>query len=417
LTDWAAIVGADFAAPGGPSDRVDGDTPPWIVRPGGVADVQAVVGANRPLVASGLGAHLDIGGAPRALDVLVRLDRLDRVLDHPAADMTVTVEAGCPLARLQEALAVAGQWLPLDPPRPDRTTVGGLLAANLSGPLRASQGTARDLLLGVAVVGTGGAVVRGGGRVVKNVAGYDLPKLHVGALGSLGIIVEATFRLRPRPERESAVVIACRTAAQAGDVALAVRDAFDPLWLEVAGAGGVPEGPGDGAAVVVGVGGMAAEVEHGCATARRVAEAAGCRASVVGDGAGLRGRLAAFDVEPAAALLRAATVPDDVGAVLETVAAEAGVAGATVRTLAHAANGVVRIAVARPDGVAPLVAGLRPRLERARGSLVVERATPAVKASLHLWGDVGGGAPLMRRIKETYDPAGIFAPGRFVLGL
>jgi glycolate oxidase FAD binding subunit len=417
LTDWAAIVGGDFAAPGGPSDQVDGIVPLWVARPGSVADVQTVVRAGAPLVASGLGAHLDVGGVPRALDVLVRLDRLDRVLDHQAADMTVAVEAGCPLARLQEALAAAGQWLPLDPPRPDRTTVGGLLAANLSGPLRASHGTARDLLLGLAVVGAGGALVRGGGRVVKNVAGYDLPKLHVGALGSLGVIVEATFKLRPRPERESAVVVACRTAAQAGDVALTVRAALDPLWLEVAGAGGVPEGPGDGAAVVAGVGGIAAEVEHGCAAARAVAEAAGCRASVVHDGAALRARLAGFDVEPAAALLRAATVPNDVGPVLETVAAEARLADATVRTLAHAASGVVRIAVARPADVAPLVARLRPRLERERGSLVVQRAAPAVKASLDVWGGAGDGAGLMRRIKETFDPAGVFAPGRFVLGL
>jgi glycolate oxidase FAD binding subunit len=416
LTDWAAIVGGDFAAPGGPSDQIDGVVPPWVVRPGGVAEVQAVVRAGAPLVASGLGAHLDIGGVPRRLDVLLRLDRLDRVVDHQAADMTVTVEAGCSLARLQEALAVAGQWLPLDPPRLDRTTIGGLLAANLSGPLRASQGTARDLLLGVTVAGADGVLVRGGGRVVKNVAGYDLPKLHVGALGSLGVIVEATFKVRPRPERESVVVIACRTAAQAGDVALAVRAALDPLWLEVTGAGGVPEGPGDGAAVVVGVGGIPAEVEHGCVTACRVAESAGGRASVVDDGATLRARLAEFDVEPAAALLRAATVPAEVGPVLEVVAAEASMAGAPVRTLAHAASGVVRIAVARPEHVAPLVARLRPRLERECGSLVVHRATPAVKASLDVWGDVGDGTALMRRIKQTFDPAGVFAPGRFVLG-
>lgn len=417
MTDWAAIVGAEFAAPGGAPDRVDGVTPPWVVRPGDAAEVQGVVRAGAPLVAAGLGAHLDLGGAPRAMEVLVRLDRLDRVLDHQAADMTVTVEAGCPLARLQETLAAAGQWLPLDPPAPARTTVGGLLAANLSGPLRASQGTARDLLLGLAVVGDGGALVRGGGRVVKNVAGYDLPKLHVGALGSLGVIVEATFKLRPRPECESAVVVACRTAAQAGDVALAVRDGFDPLWLEVAGAGAVPEGPGDRAAVVAGVGGIAAEVEHGCAIVRRAADAAGCHASEVRDGAALRARLADFDVEPAAALLRAATLPDDVGAVLETVAAEASLAGATIRTLAHAANGVVRIAVARDADVAPLVARLRPRLERAGGSLVVRRAVPAVKASLDVWGEPGDGGALMRRIKDTYDPARVFAPGRFVLGL
>src|SRR5262249_18726515 len=237
---------------------------------------------------------------------LVRLERLREVVDHQAADMTVTVAAGCPLSALQDTLAAAGQWLPIDPPRPERTTVGGLIAANLSGPLRASQGTGGAVLLGLRSVGADGALVRGGGKVVKNVAGYDLPKLHVGALGTVGIVVEATFKVRPRPAREGAVVVACRSAAQAADVALAVRDALDPLWLEVAGPRALADGPGDGAAVVVGVGGLPAEVEHGQMQVRSVAEARSCRAALVDDGATLRTRLGQFDVEPAAALLHAA---------------------------------------------------------------------------------------------------------------
>src|SRR5262249_55427725 len=175
--------------------------------------------------------------------------------------------------------------------RPTQTTIGGLVAANLSGPLRASQGTVRDLLLGLEVVQASGALVRGGGRVVKNVAGDDLPKLHVGALGTLGIVVQVTFKIRPRPEREGAVVIACRSAREAGDVALAVRDALDPLWIEVAGSGGLADGPGDGAAVAIGVGGVAAEVDHGRAQVLAVAEARGCRAAQVEAGECPRGRL------------------------------------------------------------------------------------------------------------------------------
>ena len=209
----------------------------------------------------------------------MRLDRLDRILDHQAADMTVTVESGCPLTTLQDELASAGQWLPLDPPRPERTTVGGLVAANLGGPLRASQGGVRDLLLGLHLVGAGGTLIRGGGRVVKNVAGYDLPKLHVGALGSVGVVVQATFKVRPRPEREAAVVIGCRTGPEAADAALAVRDAIDPLWIEVAGAGGLPDGPGDGAAVAVGLGGSGRRSSTGacrCRSAPRPAAGAPC---------------------------------------------------------------------------------------------------------------------------------------------
>ena len=414
VTDWATIVGNDFAAPGGPDDGIDGVVPRWVVRPGSVAEVQAAVRSGDALVASGLGAHLDIGAPPRRLEVLVRLDRLDRVIDHQAADMTITVEAGCPLSVLQDRLDSVGQWLPLDPPRPERTTVGGLVAANLGGPLRASQGGVRDLLLGLRVVGAGGTVIRGGGRVVKNVAGYDIPKLHVGAFGSAGVVVEATFKVRPRPERETAVIVECPTAREAAEAALAVRDALDPLWIEVVGAGGLPDATGP--AVAVGLGGLPAEVKHGGALVRELAESRGRRAVPIDDGRALRARLGAFDVEPAAALLRAATLPGMVGAAVEAVEEAARRRGASIRTVAHAANGVVRIAVARGEDVAPLIGELRPRLEKDGGSLTLHRARPDVKYAVDVWGDLGPGRELMRRIKDTFDPDGIFAPGRFVEG-
>jgi glycolate oxidase FAD binding subunit len=417
VTGWAAIVGGEFAVRGGPGIGIDGMVPDWVVRPGNVAEVQELVRAGAPLVASGLGAHLDIGAPPRRLALLLGTDRLAAVLDHQAGDMTVRVEAGCPLPALQQALAAAGQWLPVDPPRPERTTVGGLVAANLSGPLRASQGTVRDLLLGITVVGAGGRLVHGGGRVVKNVAGYDLPKLHVGALGSVGVIVEATFKVRPRPAHERAVVIACRGPAEAADVGLAVRDALDPLWLEVAGAGGLADGPGTGAAVAAGVGGTLAEVAHGAAQVCAVAEARGCRSVTVDDGAACRLGLAQFDVEHAAAVLRAVLLPSAVGRVLEAAEAAARSSGASLRTLAHAASGIVRIAVARAADVAPLVQALRPGLESDGGSLTVHRAVPEVKAMVDVWGDPGPGLRLMRGIKRAFDPADVFAPGRYVGGL
>ncbi len=299
---WAELVGAARAQQGTAADAVDGVVPAWVVRPGTIAEVQAVVGAaagdGAALVASGLGAHLDMGAPPRRVDLLLRLDRLDAVLDHEAADMTVRVQAGCTLSRLDGVLAMAAQWLPTDPPRPEATTVGGLLAAGLAGPLRASQGTVRDLLLGLRWVGADGRVVASGGRVVKNVAGYDLHKLHVGALGSVGVLVEATFKVRPRPEREEAVVVACRSAAQAAELGLDVRDAVDPLWLEVAGPRALADGPGDAAALAVGIAGDQAEVAAGRATVVALVERAGLRGLPVGDGASLRARLGAFPVAP-----------------------------------------------------------------------------------------------------------------------
>ena len=421
MSAWAEIVGATHARPGGPEDAVDGLVPRWVVSPGSVAEVQAcvrVAAGRLALVASGRGAHLDIGAPPRRLDVLLRLDRLARVLDHQAHDMTVTLEAGCPLSLVAETLAHAGQWLPLDPPRPATTTVGGLLAANLAGPLRASQGRARDLLIGIRVVGSDGCLVAGGGRVVKNVAGYDLPKLHVGALGTLGVIVEATFKVRPRPEREEAVIVACPTAAAAADAGLAILDAeVPPLWLVMAGPGELAEGPGCGAAAVVGLGGLVEEVAAGRELVREVASRRDLRTAVVADGAALRGRLAGFSVEPAAGVLRAATLPTRVGPVVEATVAAARDAGVDVRCLADLASGIVHVAVAEATAVAALLKVLRPALERDRGSLVLERGHGALKAEVDVWGDPGPGMELMRKLKATFDPSGTFAPGRFVGGL
>jgi glycolate oxidase FAD binding subunit len=422
VSGWAAIVGADHVSPGGPGEAVDGVVPAWVVRPGDVAEVQACVRAaaaeGAALVASGLGAHLDMGAPPSRCTLRLGLDRLARVVDHQAGDMTVTAEAGCPLAVLADALSAAGQWLPLDPPRPGSTTVGGLIAANLSGPLRASQGRVRDLLIGIRTVGADGALVASGGRVVKNVAGYDLPKLHVGALGTVGVIVEATFKVRPRPEREEAVVIACRSVEVAAEAALAVMSGnVSPLWLELAGPGGLPEGPGDGAAVVVGLAGIAEEVHEERVRTMDLARARGLGALTVADGAALRTRLADFAVEPAGAVLRAGVLPTEIGGLVAEVTARGRASGAPLRCLAHAASGVVRIAVPRPDAVAPLVAVFRAGLEARGGSLVVERAGTAVKAEVDVWGDAGPGMGLMRRVKAAFDPSGVLAPGRFVGGL
>ena len=387
------------------STLVDGVAATRVVHAESVAEVQEVVRAGRPLVASGLGAHLDMGAPPRGLDTLVRTDRLDRIVDHQAADMTVTVEAGCSLATLAATLGAAGQWLPLDPPRFEQTTVGGLIAANLSGPLRASQGTVRDLLLGLTVVGADGVIIHGGGRVVKNVAGYDLPKLHVGALGSLGVIVEATFKVRPRPEREAAAVL--RTDDPVG-VAFEVRDVLDPLWLE---AGTLD---GDGPGVAVGLGGIAAEIDD---ARRRIEAIARRHAGEIAwhdTATALRASFGAFAVEPVAALLRVSVLPTDIGMMIDVAR---DVLGDDTPMLAHVTNGVVHMAVRDATRLASAVSTLRAAVSSRGGFVVVERATTAVKAGVDVWGDPGDGFALMRKLKATFDPGGIFAPGRCVGGL
>jgi FAD/FMN-containing dehydrogenase len=154
----------------------------------------------------------------------IDLGALNRVLDHKAEDMTATVEAGVTLAELQKQLATRGQWLPVDPPNSGTLSIGDLLSQNLSGPRRFGCGVVRDYLIGVKVVLADGQLISSGGKVVKNVAGYDLGKLFIGARGSLGIIVEATFRLNPLPETEKFAQIKCGSLDDAGKLIEAVLD-------------------------------------------------------------------------------------------------------------------------------------------------------------------------------------------------
>jgi len=162
------------------------------------------------------------------------LSALHRLLEHKAEDMTATVDAGMTLSELQRELGKRGQWLPVDPPNAERLSIGALLATNASGPRRFGFGTARDFLIGMTAVLADGRVIHAGGKVVKNVAGYDLMKLFIGSRGSLGVIVEATFKILPRPEIERFVDVNCDSAGQADKLLEAVLDSeLTPVVLDL----------------------------------------------------------------------------------------------------------------------------------------------------------------------------------------
>ena len=196
------------------------------VRPASVAEaeriMQAAASDGRTLAFAGGGTELGYGNPPERIDTLVRTDRLNAIVEYAPADMIVTVEAGLTLAQLQATLAPHGQRLALDPPVPERATLGGLIATNAFGPLRARFGTLRDLIVGITIVRADGTRARGGGKVVKNVAGFDLPKLMVGALGTLGMIATATFKLHPLPETSRWLRVVVPTARGVGEFCAAL---------------------------------------------------------------------------------------------------------------------------------------------------------------------------------------------------
>ena len=232
--------------PAGAADAVDGVAAELVAEPASVQEASELLAAasraGLRMAFAGGGGKLALGNPPERLDLLVSTRRLGRVLEHAAGDLVVKAEAGARLADLQAALEPAGQWLALDPPEPG-ATVGGVVAANASGPRRLRYGTVRDLIIGITVVLADGTMARAGGKVVKNVAGYDLAKLFCGSLGTLGLVAEATFRLHPRPAAAAVVALGVERPEQAGEaVRRLLRSTLEPSAIELTRAG--PAEPG-----------------------------------------------------------------------------------------------------------------------------------------------------------------------------
>jgi len=427
---------ASAALQGSVDDRrrfaIDGREPRKVIFPESIAQVSEVLRAageqHLAVVPVGHGAFLHIGGIPRRYDLALSLQRLDRIVDYQPTDMTVTVEAGMTLARLQEVLGKNGQWLPIDPPLPEQATLGGIIAANLSGPTRLSQGTIRDFLIGLKVVQANGTVIKGGGRVVKNVAGYDLPKLYCGSFGTLGVIVEATFKVRPRPEARAVLSLTFSSAERAMELALRLLGSeLLPFFLELANFDPLVEKSGDTAyRLIVGFAGIAEEVAYQRARVRD--ELRENKESIFegwqeGDEQALLQTLRNFPVAGETVLrCKTSLLPTQVATFCKDVQEEVGLYGLSVRHLARAGNGIVYSCFLRstedsPEKLLSLVNWLRILAKKLDGYVVVEAIDPVFKERVDVWGHVGGAFPLMKRLKETLDPQGILNPGRFAGGI
>jgi glycolate oxidase FAD binding subunit len=382
-----------------------------------VRDAAASGQAVYPL---GGGTALGYGLPPTRPGLAVSTARLDRVIDYPARDMTVTVQAGITVARLAELLAGENQRLPIDVPNADRATLGGAMAVNASGPRRYGLGTLRDYVIGSSVVNDEGHEVKAGGRVVKNVAGYDLCKLHVGALGTLGVITQVTLKLRPRPEGHALLTLGCEAAAVGPLLDTLHRSRTRPVCLELLNAsaaralGGLPESPW---VIVVGFEDNREAVSWQVQQLiKEVAAAHGIAVTVLADKAAgpLGSALVEFAAWPTARLTFTTNLLP--GAVADFCTQAADLPDGLLLQ-AHAGSGIVighAGADLTPERAAAMLKGLLATATAARGNLIVTRCPPAWKAALPVWGAPRGDAGLMRRVKDALDPRGLFNPGRFL---
>lgn len=387
-----------------------------------LADCHAAARAVFPI---GGGVSLAVGLPPARAGIGLATTRLERVDDYPSEDMTITVEAGIRLQSLQRILAAKGQMLPLDAPFSERATLGGLLATAYSGPRRAAYGTPRDYVLGIDCLSADGTRVHGGGRVVKNVAGYDLMKLHAGAHGSLGVIVQATLKLRPLPEATGG--LACSVTPDLIEPVLATinRAQIRPVAVELLGthsgdlvADLLPSSAADRWQLLLLFEEARAAVTWQLDQAARLFAEVGARELIPVTEekyARVLERLTAWSERVAGSVVfKANLLPSRLAEF--ALFAEQQLPG--VRILAHAASGIAWGALPEDHtDLAEVLRGLTAlrRLANAHsGDVVIPRCPTAWKASLPVWGTPRPERAFFRRLKEKLDPRSILNPGRFL---
>jgi glycolate oxidase FAD binding subunit len=412
--DGAGDAAGDGAAkairPAGDADLIAGVPARFVATPGSTGEAAAILRAaaehQLTVVARGAGTKQDWASPPRQVDLVVDTRRLTGVVEHAAGDLIAVVRAGTGIEELRDKLAPAGQQLALDAPL--GATVGGTVAVNTSGPRRMLYGTVRDLLIGVTVVRADGVIARAGGKVVKNVAGYDLGKLITGAYGTLGLVTECAFRLHPLPVAGAYVSRRVDGPRQAGRLVAAVLGAqVVPGALEV-------NAPPDGGVEVA----VLLEGTAGGVTAR----AAATSALLGGDATASTSApewWSAYPWRPGDVGLKLTGALSGVPDLLAAARATADRHGVPVTVRGSAGTGVLYAGLpgaARPEAVAEIVDELRGAAGEAGGHAVVLTAPAAVRERVDLWGPVDG-LDLMRRVKRQFDPDARLAPGRFVGGI
>lgn len=434
--ELAAIVGKEWVHPGSamPEYAVDGIAPQVVLSPGSVDELVEVLRraheARWIVVPAGFGTGLGLGNPLSRVDVVITTRRLDRLVAYEPADLTVSVEAGCSLARLNQILGERGQWLPLNPPKPERATLGAIAAVEDFGSLRLGFGLTRDYVIGVTLVQADGTIIKSGGRVVKNVAGYDLNKLFVGSHGTLGIITRLNFKLRPRPEADVTYALWGGDLAHLGEAAGELaRSELAPVALNLLLAEAVrrcwASWPADGPVLLVRFMDSDPVVQYQIGQLRQWIAGIGLDASPVDDEAAvtLWRAIDDFPVDGGDVILRMSVPRSEAFPMVDIVQRTLSAAADDVAVLAYVGNGTIWVSAGCEDTEAAcsrLVASLkalRRECERRSGHLILYRAPRALKRELDVWGDVGATAGLMRALKRQFDPHGILNPGRFVAGI
>ncbi len=412
---------------------IDGSTPRTVETPETINDLARIVASaakeNAAIIPWGGGTMQHLGNAPRRYDIAIDLTPLNCVVEYAPDDLTITVDAGATIAAIQTELTQHNQFLPLDPPLPARATIGGTLATNANGPLRLRYGPARDFTLGMSVVNAEGKITKSGGKVVKNVAGYEMAKLNIGAFGTLGIISQVTFKVYPKPPEQITLVAAfnnltraCKTVRALWNLTTAPL-AIEILDTKLAKALGFKAQAKD-LIVAARFGGTKTIVDAASLKSGNTARNNEALSIEVIAGEGPWQKIADLpvrirDAHPIGTSLRISLPPSQLKATIEKITERTKAIGIDAfEFCAHTATAVMYVAFDADEGkMVEAIKHLRWALAPLDAHLIVEHAPRAVKEKISVWGDPGVEHFIAQRLKEKFDPQWILNPGRFVGGL
>jgi glycolate oxidase FAD binding subunit len=415
---------------------VDGLIPKAVVSPGSAEEIsKVVVYANTEklaVVPRGNGTKMAAGGVPKKVDIVLSLLRLNRVLEYDVANMSLSIEAGITLAEVQKKLGNGGKgnFLALDPPQSEKATVGGIIATNASGPRRYLYGTSRDMLLGVKVVSPEGAITAFGGKVLKNVSGYDMTKLMIGTWGSLGIITQITAKLLPLPEVSSTLLVSLEDLAAANAIIRKVmHSVLLPSAIElISGKAAERLGEKSKYLLAFSLEGVAEAVERQSTEIADLSNREGAISTKILKGADDQKfwiRLRNFSEDMAKEfstpiVLKSNFLISKHTELLGTYEKLAQAAGINASFVLHAGNGILYTYIfekADRSGIVELIGKLTAEAVKCEGNLMVDSGPREIKEKISAWGQLRDDQVVMRRLKEKLDPKGVLNPGRFVGGI
>ncbi|MCK5392223.1 MAG: FAD-binding oxidoreductase [Deltaproteobacteria bacterium] len=416
------------------SFSVDDVLPEIVLSPNNVEQISEIMKVaskeSLSVIPWGSGTKSALGNKPDRADIVISTKNLNRILEHGASDLVATTESGVTLKKFQSVLNKENQFLALDPPHVGRkATVGGIIATNDGGPERLRYGTLREFLIGLKVVRADGSVFKGGAKVVKNVAGYDLPKLYVGSLGTLGIIVEATFRLYPVPEYSETYIAGFSTLEDAhdavmtllnSDIVITSLEILNPELISFLAKRNDLDLIDNQYTLAIGIKNVEKAVKDQVSTVKTLCDQKGGKGKVISGGQEEKFWDDVRDFpwklfKTARVVCKASVLITQIPKVLETVKRLSGENGIKTYISARAGNGILIISIkGEVSSMIESLNSLRAFVSSIGGHLILQEAPYEIKAGVSVWGDFGSGLGIMERIKFNFDPDNLLNPGRYI---